>query len=224
VLAEEQVAGRGRAGREWSSPPGAGLWFSVIARPDRPEDIARFPLRIGLAVAAGLDRWAGDRRVRVKWPNDLLLNQRKVGGILCEASWRGGAPDHLIVGIGLNLAQQEGDFPHALRADATSLGRELGAPVDRLEVATAVMQRIGPIAAGEHTVGGVELQALFEGRDALLDRVVRVQEPDGSAPLRGRARGIDSNGALLLETEPGQLRRVVSGTVRAEPGPAEGGH
>src|SRR5690606_35180796 len=121
VLAEQQHAGRGRMGRSWSSGPGLGLYLSFVGRP-LAASLATYPLRIGVAAATALDPWTAGQ-VTIKWPNDLLLEGRKLGGILCEASWAGPTVAHMIVGIGLNILHGDSDFPADLRPLATSLRR-----------------------------------------------------------------------------------------------------
>src|SRR5690606_21943636 len=116
VLAERQLSGRGRSGRPWASPPGLGVYLSFVARPD-PAVLPTYPLSAALAVAQALDRWTAGT-VKVKWPNDLLLGNRKFGGILCEASWAGSTLGHAIVGVGLNVLHTPGDFPPDLRETA----------------------------------------------------------------------------------------------------------
>jgi len=120
VVAEEQGAGRGSRGRAWSSPPG-GLWLSVLARP-ASTGLEVLSLRAGLAVAVLLDRLGAAGRVELKWPNDLMLDDRKVGGILCEARWQGGTLAWVAVGLGLNVTNAP---PPELAATATHLASVL---------------------------------------------------------------------------------------------------
>jgi BirA family biotin operon repressor/biotin-[acetyl-CoA-carboxylase] ligase len=173
VTASEQTAGRGRQGRSWVTPPGSAIAASVILRSF--DDL--LPLRAGLAVAD----LAGDG-ARVKWPNDVLLDGRKVAGILVEAR----APDWAVVGIGVNVT----GVPPEVADIATSLGREdVEATLEELMAALDV--RVAQPAA--------EVVAALRERDALLGRRVRWNGGEGEGA------GIDSSGALLVETPAGTV-------------------
>lgn len=211
VLAEEQTAGRGRVGRAWSSPAGLGLYMSIVARPAR-DAVAAYPLRIGVAVARALDPWTTSSIVQVKWPNDLLLADRKLGGILCETKWDRGSGGAVIVGIGLNLLHGEHDFPSGVRPFAGSL-REAGKPVSRFDVATRVVAELRPlIFDGEST--SADWVAELTRRDALLDRAIEVFESEtGRWMAAGKGAGILADGALLIDTEDGRIA-MRSGSVR----------
>ena len=102
VVAEEQTAGRGRMGRTWRSEAGAGVWLTVIERPASAAGLEVLSLRVGMLVAPALDRFASSA-VGLKWPNDLYLEGRKLGGTLIEARWREGIPDWVAIGVGINL-------------------------------------------------------------------------------------------------------------------------
>ena len=170
-FAETQRRGRGREGRAWDSPPGLGLWFSVLLRPAAPR--GRWP-RLGalaaLAVARGVKE-AADLRLGVKWPNDLLLpDGRKCGGILVETT-----PEFAVVGIGLNVRHAAADFPPELRAAAGSL-RMIRAGIEREPVAGAVLDALDalhrdPAAWGEDFS---PLSAELAARSATLGRRIRV--------------------------------------------------
>ncbi|HET7322397.1 MAG TPA: biotin--[acetyl-CoA-carboxylase] ligase [Longimicrobiaceae bacterium] len=214
VLAEEQLAGRGQAGRAWSSPPGLGLWTSLVVRPSSIPDPAVLPLLVGLEAAAVLDPFAAPDAVAVKWPNDLYLRGRKLGGILCEGAWEGDRPSHFVVGLGLNVLHAPADFPPRIAARATSLRGEAGdGMVDRLAVASAVIPALLRRLSGEVVLTEADRAALA-ARDLLLGREVEVTEPATGAFLaRGVAGGVSAEGALVVEGRPFR-----SGTVRlAEP-------
>jgi BirA family biotin operon repressor/biotin-[acetyl-CoA-carboxylase] ligase len=214
VLAERQMAGRGRAGRAWDSPPGLGLWFSLVIRPrDLPRPGA-LPLLVGLAVAEALDPFVRPAAVALKWPNDLLSGGRKLGGILCEGAWERERPSFLVAGIGLNLLHSPGDFPEELRDAATSVRIAAGWSPPRLEVAGAVVRRVLEVARGPLELTTERLAALA-ARDALRGREIAVTEPTTGEPLaEGTALGVSPEGALLLRTRAGAIRPVHSGTAR----------
>lgn len=216
VLAEEQAAGRGRGGRSWASPPGLGVWLSLVLRPASLPSPGLLPLRVGLAAARALDPYAAPARPRVKWPNDLLLAGRKLGGILCEGSWEAEGPAFVVVGIGVNVAHAPGDFPAEIRGRATSLRIASGWAPPRAEVAGALVRAVSALPPHlPATLSPAELAEL-EARDALRGERVEVSGAPAPEPtLSGTALGISPDGALLLRTAAGAVRALHSGTVRA---------
>lgn len=211
VLADEQVAGRGREGRAWASPPGLGVWMSMILRPRTLASPGLLPIVVGLAAADALDPFARPARVRIKWPNDLQIAGLKLGGILCEGTWDEGRPAFIVAGIGLNVLHQPDDFPPEVRETATSLRISAGWTPPRADVAGAVaaalLRRAAEPPAELH---GALLEVLRE-RDALLGRAIRVT---GAETLEGTAMGVTPVGALLVRSTAGALRTIRSGTVR----------
>lgn len=207
VAAMEQSGGRGRRGRVWSSPPG-GVWLSVLYRPPRGDATELLGLRIGLAAAAALDAAVGERALAVKWPNDLMLGDGKVGGVLCEARWQGHAPAWVAAGIGVNVRNAP---PADARLPGTRLAdRIAGVAVDDvLAVLVDALRRVDPSGAA---LSPEELAA-FRARDWLRGRAI-------SEPLAGVAEGIDASGALLVRTPGGTVDRVRAGTVVPAEAPA----
>ncbi len=211
VLAEEQTAGRGRGGRAWASPPGLGVWMSMVTRPASLPAPGLLPILVGLAAAEALDPFVRPAVTQVKWPNDLQLAGRKVAGILCEGSWDGARPGAVVVGIGLNVLHAPGDFPDEVRETATSLRIVAGWGPPRAEVAGAVASAVArALARPPSQLTGALLDALRR-RDALEGRPVRVT---GAMETAGTALGVSPAGALLLRDGDGVLRTVTSGTVR----------
>jgi BirA family transcriptional regulator, biotin operon repressor / biotin---[acetyl-CoA-carboxylase] ligase len=191
VLAGEQQGGRGSRGRSWYSPPG-GLWLSVLFRPTIPGGIEVMSLRVGLAVAEALDDLV-PRPVRLKWPNDLMLGERKVGGILCEARWQGNILGWVTVGVGLNVRNA---IPEELAEVATTLANEQPAiTVD--EVAHPLVAALRLLDLGADRLISEEIQR-FGRRDWLSGRVIR-------APVAGRAAGVRDDGALLVHSLEGEV-------------------
>lgn len=222
VIAEEQVAGRGRGGKHWVSPPGLGIWLSVVLRPASLPAPGLLPLRVGLTAAEALDPFARPGRVEVKWPNDLQVDGRKLGGILCEGSWEAGAPSFVVAGIGINAAHAPDDFPGELRPAATSLRIASGWSPPRVEVAGALVRALAGLPARFGVTLTEAEQAALERRDALRGRAVRVTA-EGAAPLEGVAAGVSPEGALRIRTAGGGTVPVHSGTVRPlRPGPGAG--
>jgi len=189
VLAEEQTAGRGREGRTWRSPAG-GVWLGMLLR--SPVPVAGvLSLRIGLVLADVVEAVAPGRRPALKWPNDVLVNDRKVAGILCESRWQGEALQWLGVGIGINVANA---VPAELEQQAISLS-ELRPGVRRIDVLDVLVPALVRLTA--HGAQLTEFEcAAFARRDWLRGRHLR-------APLAGRAAGIRPDGALLVDTGAG---------------------
>lgn len=200
VLAEEQTAGRGRDGRTWRSPFG-GVWLGMLLRsPVPPAGV--LSLRVGLVLAdvveAELGGGGGIRstslsgpRAALKWPNDVLVDDRKVAGILCEGRWQGDALQWLGIGIGINVANE---IPAELRERALAL-RELRPAVRRIDVLDVLVPALVRLTAHGARLTEFEVAA-FARRDWLRGRQLR-------APLTGRAAGIRPDGALLVDTGAG---------------------
>ena len=185
VLAEEQSAGRGRGGRRWSSPRGAGLWLTLIERPNDPRAIEVLSLRLGLRAARALDRFAGGS-VGLKWPNDLHLGRGKLAGILVEARWREGRPDWVAIGFGLNVHAPD-DVPRAAG---------LLPGTSRLEVLAELVPALRAAAAARGTLTDAEVST-YASRDIARGRAC-VQ------PAPGTVRGITPAGELVVAGATGE--------------------
>lgn len=205
VIAEEQTEGRGRSGRRWASPPGQGLWLStLVAGEERASPLT--PVLVGVALVRALRAVVPELEPGLKWPNDLYVGGRKVGGVLCEALDEGKT---VIAGIGINVRQAEGDFPSALRDSAGSLEMATGGHVSRGRLAGRVM---GELRGLFSDVPSELTEALAEeiGRvDVLAGRMVRV-----STGVEGRADGFGRDGALRIRDGEGREHRVHAGSVR----------
>jgi BirA family biotin operon repressor/biotin-[acetyl-CoA-carboxylase] ligase len=200
VVAKEQTGGRGSRGRAWHSPRG-GLWLSVLLRPDGEDAAELLALRVGLAVARVLDELNLPRPVRLKWPNDLMVGEQKVGGILCEARWQGEVLGWAAVGIGLNV---QNPVPPELEELATSLGQQ----VERItpeSLVDPVINQLRRISQARGMLSTSDVAELRE-RDWLRGRALR-------QPIAGQAVGISSEGALLIRRPDGRTVPLRSGTV-----------
>jgi BirA family biotin operon repressor/biotin-[acetyl-CoA-carboxylase] ligase len=198
VVAGEQTAGRGRGGRRWVSRAGHGLWMSVIVGSGGPGPTPLLPVRVGLSLARRLEALpgrTGETGVRLKWPNDLLCESGKFGGILCEA-----IRDRVVVGVGINCRLPEVDADYPVGALA---GIE---PASLVPVVTAAVLEAS--ARREAYLDDAELTE-WRRRDVLVGGEVML---DGGG--LGTARGIDARGRLLLTQEGGGTRAVVAGSVR----------
>lgn len=205
-VADAQTAGRGRQGRVWHSPPGDNLYLSVLLRPAAtPAAVAPFALVVGLAVAEEVDTCFGASRAKVKWPNDVWIDGRKIAGILLEASIAGGRLSSLVVGVGVDVHTES--FPEEIAGVATSLAL-LGAPRrDRAALASGIVARVLDAEATFVARGFAPFIDAVRARDALAGRRVGI---DG---VTGRAEGVADDGCLQVRLESGELFRVVAGHV-----------
>lgn len=202
VVAVEQTAGRGSRGRTWHSPRG-GLWLSLLLRPvETATDV--LSLRVGLVVAEVIEELAVAERVGLKWPNDVMLHDRKLGGILCEGRWQGGRLGWVAVGIGLNIVNP---VPSSVAASAIRLA-DVAPAITPDAVAAPLVARLCSTPLAGATLTASELMS-FTARDWLLGR--RLDEPE-----RGRAAGVTVNGELLVESG-GTVRAIRAGTVVVAP-------
>lgn len=203
VTAAEQSSGRGRRGRVWSAPADQALLYSAILRPLELDHVL-LPLTVPLAVCEAIESVAAVR-CAVKWPNDVWIAERKVAGVLIEAR----PPEWAVIGVGVNVAIDERDFPPDLRWPATSVGAgvELGAV--RAALSTALSRWVDEPQA--------TVLAAFAERDALAGREVS-WEGAGVETGRGVARGIDERGNLVAELGSGERLTLGSGEVSLRPG------
>jgi BirA family biotin operon repressor/biotin-[acetyl-CoA-carboxylase] ligase len=206
VVAGQQTAGRGRRGHTWFSPPGSGLYVSVVltpsaARVDPPRATMLLTLAAGVAIAEGVEAATG-LTVDLKWPNDLMVSGRKLAGILAE-----GGGDTVVLGYGINVLETA--FPPELRERATSLQSELGRAVARDlvldETLAALSQRYGDLVDGR-------FDAILDAwrRRAPAASGARVTWTTNNATLSGVTDGIDDRGALLVHVG-NRVERIVSG-------------
>ena len=207
VVADVQTRGRGRAGRTWHLAPGRGLALSVALHPGC--DLRRFgtlPLAAGLALAGALESLGA--RVRLKWPNDLLIGTRKVSGILCESRRRAGAGDAVVIGIGVNVSQRADDFPDGLAATATSLALE-GVTTTREAVAAAFLNALEPLWRSHSEEDGGDVVERWSRRADFWGQPVSVHTPSGE--LTGVARALDPDGGLVITLASGIETTVLAG-------------
>jgi len=221
VVADTQTLGRGRLGRTWWSPPGSGLWLSLVLAPARPRAewpflsaLAALALREALGTSAGIE-------CGIKWPNDLLARGRKIAGILAEA----GAEPWLVLGVGVNVTQGPEDFPEALRDWSTSMRIECGrtvpeggagrasatAPIDRAAVLAAFLGAIDRWMARFETDGPSSSLDELRRASLLLGREVEIAPAPDAPVLRGRVCDLGPCGELVLEParESGGGQRVM---------------
>ena len=212
-LADEQTAGRGRRGYGWFSPPGCGIWTSFLLRPRLPP--AQTPpltLCAAGAVARSLEAAAGVN-VKVKWPNDLLIRNRKVAGILAETRDVSTDGPVIVVGIGINVNHTREMFPAEIGDSATSLHIESGGPVSRQDLFLAIAASFESSYRDFLESGPAPLLAEVDSRLAWRGRMVTTESPAGTI---GRLSRIDAEGGLVLETEDHGPIVIRSGSIRLQ--------
>ena len=210
VVAEAQTAGRGRLGRGWQAAPGTGLLLSVVLRPTlAAQRLAWLPVLAGVAAARAIGRASG-LHCGLKWPNDLLLDGRKVAGILVEMHSEADRAHLVVVGIGINVNQTAAELTGKLARSATSLALAAGRPVGRVALAQALLEELEEgyrlLLAG----GWPIIRERWTAGSATLGR--RVRAVVGDRVLSGVATGLDESGALVVETSQG-VQRVWAGEV-----------
>ncbi len=212
-MTDNQTNGRGQGSNQWHSVSGMGLYFSLILRPDL--NITAIPpltLSVGLAAAQTLTQTSGIH-TQVKWPNDLILNDKKTGGILLEIVSKQAQINHLVIGIGININQSAGQFPPQLRQTATSLHTETGKTFERVNLLSQLLVNLEEIYFTFIDHGFTPFLPYFEQLDYLKGKTVAVKTQHKL--LTGTAIGIDRTGALLIKSpDKSELKKVISGSVQ----------
>jgi len=217
VLAGSQSAGRGRLpGRSWHSPPGTGLYFSLIIRPRlAPADFPKLTLSAGLALCLALEKIPFCAPA-LKWPNDLYLAGKKCGGILCETSGLtepGQAA--AIIGAGLNVGAPAETFPAELHGKATSLCAATGAICERGPLLAAILAELEQVVAVLEQGAFPGILTEWRKRDLYAGRGIIWQNSQGQT-IRGLSLGPDEEGFLILRDDAGQTHAIISGEVTVE--------
>jgi BirA family biotin operon repressor/biotin-[acetyl-CoA-carboxylase] ligase len=210
VVADSQTAGRGRLQRQWYSPAGTNVYFSVVLRPAvDPARVSELPLVAAVALLKTLDRLYPEVEAAVKWPNDLMAGGRKLCGMLCESALEIDRVQYVVIGIGLNANARS--FPSELQSRATSLYLRTGQEVSRAGLLAAALDAFEADYRRWTQASDLEpFLPYLESHSMLTDRMVTVQNVGGQ--VRGRVAGLAANGALRLQTPEG-VRTVVSGDV-----------
>lgn len=213
IVADEQTMGRGRYDRPWFTPSGTALAFSLIVRPsaiERPH-LSRLVGLAALSIARSMQ--ARGLYPEVKWPNDVLLNRRKVAGVLIELVWSGEDVENVVIGVGVNISKRSVPSTDILRFPATSLEDMLGQPVDRAEVLHDILSEFISLRP---QLGQDELITQWEKVLAYQNRQVQV-DMGGGQVVTGKVVGLESDGSLKLRDETGRAVTVRFGDVRLRP-------
>jgi BirA family biotin operon repressor/biotin-[acetyl-CoA-carboxylase] ligase len=214
VIADEQTAGHGRLGKAWFSPAGVNLYASALFRPAiLPREAPGFSFLASLAIADAIEGEGLD--ATIKWPNDVLVDRKKVAGVLVELATIDRRVDYVILGLGVNVNVSRDALRAALGASglaAGSLREAAGRELDRNAFAASVLNRLDAWAEIYRTRGPAPLLAAWRDRDILTGRRVEVR---GEAVLyEGRVLGVDREGYLMLRDPRGKRRRVLTGEIR----------
>jgi BirA family transcriptional regulator, biotin operon repressor / biotin---[acetyl-CoA-carboxylase] ligase len=202
ILADSQTQGRGRMGRVWHSPPDVNLYLSIIFRPECAAiRIGLWSLGAAVAVARAIEENL-TLPARLKWPNDILVHNKKISGLLMESATQSGRSKHIILGIGLNVNLTREALPESLRSSVTSLREECGRQMDRVEILQRLLEQIELHYDNFRTTPA---QGILEGYAALsetLGQTVRVSEMNRT--WTGNVMGFTPEGALVLQKPDGQ--------------------
>jgi len=209
VIADSQTAGKGRIRRSWISPPGLNIYTSVILRPKiEAFKASGIPIMAGVAVAEVLDLYCPGQ-VELKWPNDVIIKNKKVCGILSEAKMREGTIDFIVLGIGINVNIQDGKFSEEIRDIATSLAIESGQYIDRQELIIRLYENLEKWYKQQLQKGFDPIKNKWLELTSMIGRMVVVNF--GKENIKGKAVGLDDDGQLILLSENNQDIKVSAG-------------
>ncbi|MGE7184724.1 biotin--[acetyl-CoA-carboxylase] ligase [Peribacillus sp. NPDC006672] len=214
VVAEEQLSGKGRLMRSWHSPKFSGIWMSLILRPKIPiHEAPQLTLMAAVAVAQAIEDTT-DLKPQIKWPNDILVNRKKVVGILTEMQAESDRIHSVIIGIGMNINQKLVDFPEDLHEKATSLFIESGETVSRSMVIQRALFRLENLYDLYLNEGFMPIKDLWESYAISLGQVIKASTVNDT--IVGKALGITDSGVLLLEDGKGTIHSIYSADIEIQ--------
>lgn len=211
VVAEEQTGGKGRLDRNFYSPRGKGIWFSIILRPNfLPKDAPKCTLMAAVAVAEAMTRF--NLKAEIKWPNDILHDGRKLVGILTEITGEIGKIAYLVIGVGINVNISRDEFPEELREIASSLSEIKGGEISRVEFFRALLEEFDKLYREVNATGFDKIIERWRKYNVTLGKNIRVISASNDNSFTGKAIDLNHDGALVVETADG-LRSVYAGDV-----------
>jgi len=211
IVAEEQLLGRGRLDRKWHSPKYTGIWMSIILRPNLPlQKAPQLTLVTAVAVVQAIEEITG-LLPQIKWPNDILINGKKVTGILTEMQADADRINAIIIGIGINVKQKRDDFPEEIQQIATSLAEESGQSISRAKLMQAVFARLEKLYLTYLKEGFFPIKLLWESYALSIGKDIIARTVTGD--IKGKALGITEDGVLKIQQENGEIRHVYSADI-----------
>lgn len=211
IIAEEQTGGRGRQGKSFHSPAGKGIWMSLILRPQIPLQFTpQLTLLSAVALCRAMKRMS-EVDLGIKWPNDILYEDKKVCGILIESSAEDERLVHVIAGVGISVNLEEHDYPEELRSKVTSLKIASGKEIDRASLVAECLFELEQLYKLYVEQGFAPIRTLWEAQSVTIGRSLSVTTPNGI--VSGVAQGLDDSGALIVLGEDGCYRKIFSGDV-----------
>ena len=220
-VAEEQIGGKGRLSRGWFSPAGDGLWFSVILKPPfMPDEASKCTLLAAVAVVRSINDYA-KVKAAIKWPNDILLEGKKLVGILTEMSAEFGHINYIVIGIGINVSVPRSKVPVELRDSAISLADVSKEKINRVELLAEVLKNLEDLYELVLSDGFAPILKLWRQYSTTIGKEVKVIAPDMT--YTGTAIDIDENGLLIVDRGNGVIEKVVAGDVSIRPAKAKRG-
>ncbi len=211
VIAEEQTAGRGRMERRWHSPKFTGVWMSIILRPNlMPQKAPQLTLIAAVAVVQAIEELT-DLHPQIKWPNDILINGKKMTGILTELQAESDRINSIIIGIGMNVNQEENSYPEELRSIATSLFIETGKKINRAELIRHVLANLEHLYDLYLEAGFYPIKILWESYAVSIGKMITARMLQGN--IYGKALGITDDGVLMIEDLAGEKHYIYSADI-----------
>lgn len=211
VVAEEQTGGKGRLDRNFYSPRGKGIWFSVILRPNLlPKDAPKCTLMAAVAIAEAMKRF--NLKAEIKWPNDIMFDGRKLVGILTEMTGEIGKINYVVIGVGINVNISRAEFPDELRDIAASLSEISGYEISRVKFFRAVLEEFDKLYREVNAAGFDKIIQRWKEYNITLGKNIRVISAIDGKSFTGKAVDLNADGALVVETETGR-RSVYAGDV-----------
>ena len=211
IIAEEQLAGKGRLGRDWISPKGKGIWMSIVLKPRvEPMEVAKVTLLGAAAVHKALEKM--NVASKIKWPNDILIGDKKICGILTEMNCELNMINYVVIGIGINVNLDDEEIPEDLKDKATSIKINKGAEIDRKLLVSHILNEFEKLYIPFKDKGdGKEAIAICRNNSALIGKEVRVIRGEGVK--LGKALDINGDGELVVEFGNGVIENIFSGEV-----------
>jgi len=214
VIAEEQTAGRGRMDRKWHSPKYTGIWMSIILRPNLPIPKApQLTLISAVGVVQAIEEVTG-LLPEIKWPNDILINGKKVTGILTEMQAEADRINSIIIGIGINVNTKKEDFPAELENIASSLSIESKSIVDRERLIRAILEKLEKLYVLYLEKGFFPIKLMWESYAVSIGKAITARTLTGE--IKGKAIGIREDGVLLIEDSSGKVHKIYSADIQID--------